>query len=415
MRTTHTKASHAFKHIYVNLVEGFVTLVVTAMASATRALVLDLAEMIKSAARTAISLRWCCRNFADHMGLVETFLERFVVTGLARLPEMMAEIDGLEEALRRAAELVESCSQKSYLYMVAVGWDAVYQFRQLQTEIDGRVKTVGVNPLVTEFQMEDLKEALKVVQEDHREYSLEEEEIAAQVGILKPDRTEQDADAIENALTRAYADLSFQDILDVEKSKLQIELAKSEDAGHLRLIEHLIGVTESTSNDKLSRKVRKLMVNEPAFIISGYISNASTLNQSISWKVVKPQGGDEWRANLFDCCAEPCLSLKAFIYPCGLFSLIANIVSRGKISRESAISDFLSYSIFCGCCCYSCCMRRKLRELFNIEGGACDDFTAHLMCFCCALVQEHRELQIRGFEGCQGRKMVPPPYQSMNL
>lgn len=32
------------------------------------------------------------------------------------------------------------------------------------------------------------------------------------------------------------------------------------------------------------------------------------MNETLSWKVVKPQGGDEWQANLFDCCAEPCLS-----------------------------------------------------------------------------------------------------------
>lgn len=114
-----------------------------------------------------------------------------------------------------------------------------------------------------------MKEALKAIREDQREYALDEVAVAAQVAILKPDRTGEDADAVENALTLAYADLSFQDILDVERSKLQIELSRSEDAGRRRLIEHLIGVTESTTNDRPSRKVRKLLVNEPAFVISG--------------------------------------------------------------------------------------------------------------------------------------------------
>lgn len=127
---------------------------VAAMPSSTRAPVLDLAELIKSAARTAISHRCSCGQLAEHMGLVGTFLERFVATDLARLPEMRAEMLGLEEAQRRAAELLASCSEKSYLYMVAIGWDAVYQFRQLQAEIDGHVKTLGANPMVAEFRME---------------------------------------------------------------------------------------------------------------------------------------------------------------------------------------------------------------------------------------------------------------------
>lgn len=27
----------------------------------------------------------------------------------------------------------------------------------------------------------------------------------------------------------------------------------------------------------------------------------------------------------------------------------------------------MAYSVFGGCCCYSCCIRRKLRGLFDIE------------------------------------------------
>ncbi|PKI58841.1 hypothetical protein CRG98_020740 [Punica granatum] len=81
----------------------------------------------------------------------------------------------LEDALRRAAELVVSSGEKSYLYMVtilsmvAIRWDVAYQFRQLlvaiewdvesqfrqlQADIDSREKVVGANPLVEEFRME---------------------------------------------------------------------------------------------------------------------------------------------------------------------------------------------------------------------------------------------------------------------
>ncbi|KAK6270594.1 hypothetical protein POUND7_007692, partial [Theobroma cacao] len=99
----------------------------------------------------------------------------------------------------------------------------------------------------------------------------------------------------------------------------------------------------------------------------------------------KPRGGElglkteercqsEWQVDLFDCCSETCLSelqqkLKYLhcIYPCGVFSSITNVVSKGKTSREQATSDLMVYSLICGCCCYSCCMRKKLRELFNLE------------------------------------------------
>ncbi|PKI64423.1 hypothetical protein CRG98_015208 [Punica granatum] len=221
----------------------------------------------------------------------------------------------LEDAPRKAAELVVSYDEKSYLYMVAtlsmvairwdvayqfrqllvaIGWDAEYLFWQLQADIDSRAKAVGANPLVEEFRME---------------YSLDDEEFMVHMVILNPDRTGEDANAVENALSRAYSDLSLRDALGAEKSKLQIEHSRSEDAGRRCLIEHLIGVTDSAANDRPSRKVKKLLVKELAYVISGYISNASEMNEGISWKLVEVDGGDEWRADLFNCCAEPCLSL----------------------------------------------------------------------------------------------------------
>ncbi|XP_031387254.1 protein MID1-COMPLEMENTING ACTIVITY 1-like [Punica granatum] len=154
----------------------------------------------------------------------------------------------LEDVLRRTAELVVSCSEKSYLYMVAIlsmvaiGWDVAYQFRQLLVAIG----------------WDHLKEALKAIKADNRAYSLDDEELMVQMAILKPDRTGEDANAMENALSRAYLVLSLRDALEAERSKLQIEHSRSEDAGRCRLIEHLIGVIDSATNDRQSKKVKKL-------------------------------------------------------------------------------------------------------------------------------------------------------------
>jgi MCAfunc domain len=42
--------------------------------------------------------------------------------------------------------LVNSCQDKSYLYLLAMGWNIVYQFRRAQNEIDRYLRLV---PLIT--------------------------------------------------------------------------------------------------------------------------------------------------------------------------------------------------------------------------------------------------------------------------
>lgn len=92
-----------------------------------------------------------------------------------------------------------------------------------------------------------------------------------------------------------------------------------------------------------------------------------------------------------------------------------------------ACNQMMTYSLVLSCCCYTCCIRRKLRKMLNIrvtpmnrclinfffrkywsvyvlaltffQGGFFDDFLSHLMCCCCALVQEWREAESRGIHG----------------
>ncbi|KAG7993301.1 hypothetical protein I3843_02G172000 [Carya illinoinensis] len=361
-------------------------------ASAAGALeALNLANMIiiMSSAQNATTHRTNCEQLSEHVRLIGNLLEKLKSTDLTKLPATKEPLDGLEEALRKALRLVESCRDKSCLYMLAMGWNVVYQFRQVQDEIDHFLRLVPLISLVHEFRMQ-------AIEEDQREYTLEEVDVEAQNVILKPNRTKKDADILEKSLSRRYPELDFDEALQEEKDKLNIELLCSRtnnDADQCRVIEHLIDVTENVVNDLPGKKMKKLLVNEPTYVISGYISNAKSSYEDPDLKQ------SEWQADLFACSRDPCLSLKTCVYPCGTFSWIANKVSQGKISRERAINDLMAYSLFCGCCCYTCCMRKKLREHFNIEAGVCDDFLTHLMCCCCALVQEWRELEIRGFDG----------------
>lgn len=120
--------------------------------------------------------------------------------------------------------------------------------------------------------MQNLKEGLQAIEEDQKEYTLEEEDMEAQNVILKPDRTKKDANILENSLSRRYPELEFDEALQEEKEKLNVELLRSRtnnDPDQCRVIEHLIDVTESVVNVLPSKKIQKLLVNEPTYVISG--------------------------------------------------------------------------------------------------------------------------------------------------
>ncbi|CAL5322731.1 unnamed protein product [Camellia sinensis] len=373
---------------------------------------LGLINLIVAAARNATTHRHNCEHLAAHVRMVGNLLEKLKSTDLRTFPATGEPLDLLEEALRKALDLVESCREKSYLYMLAMGWSVVYQFRRVQNQIDRYLKLVPLISLVHEYRMQNLKDSLEAIEEDHREYTLDEDDMEAQGVILKKDFTKKDANILENSLSRRYPELEFHEALQEEKEKLHVELHRSivkNDPKQCQVIEHLIEVTENVVNVPTGKK---LSLDVLTYSGSGY---GTTTKSSDGANDLKPknQVKSEWQTDLFDCCSEPCLSLKACIYPCGIFSRIAHVSSKGNTSRERACNDLMAYSLCCCCCCYTCCVRRKLRKLFNIEGGACDDFLTHLMCCCCAMVQEWRELEMRGFEGYPGRNMIPPPYQYM--
>ena len=123
--------------------------------------------------------------------------------------------------------------------------------------------------------MQNIKEGWQAIQEDQRDYTLDEDDLEAQSVILKPDRSKKDANMLEKSLSRRYPDLGFQEALQEEKEKLQIELQRSrtsKEPNQCRVIEHLIEVTENVVNDVLAKKVTKLVVNEPSYVVAGYVS-----------------------------------------------------------------------------------------------------------------------------------------------
>jgi len=102
--------------------------------------------LIVKAANTARMHRKNCRQFANHLKLIGNLLEQLKISELKKYPETREPLEQLEDALRRSYILVNSCQDRSYLYLLAMGWNIVYQFRKAQNEIDRYLKLV---PLIT--------------------------------------------------------------------------------------------------------------------------------------------------------------------------------------------------------------------------------------------------------------------------
>ncbi|OVA02784.1 Uncharacterized protein family Cys-rich [Macleaya cordata] len=401
---------------------------------------LRLITMIVTAARNATTHRKNCEQIAAHVKIIGNLLEKLKSsTDLKKIPATREPLDQLEEALRRTLELVESCREKSYLYLLAMGWSIVYQFRQAQAEIDRYLKLVPLISLVHGYLVQERLQAIEEDnrEEDNREYTLDEEDEAAQNAIMKPGRTREDARILEKSLSRRYPNLEFDEALQEENKKLQVELQRSQvdnDPKQSNVIQHLIEVTQNVVSVPPQKNNRHHHLPQiytgPG---SANIGRTAICSSEIQWfcsscrhdfvmksgttgahdLISELEGRSEWQTDLFDCCREPCLCLKTCFYPCGTFKSIASVASNGIISREHACHDLMAYSLAFGCCCYTCWVRGKLRKLFGIEGGLCDDFLSHLMCCCCALVQEWHEIELRGYDGYSGKKMNPPPSQDM--
>ncbi|CAI8588559.1 unnamed protein product [Vicia faba] len=389
--------------------------------------------MIVKAASTARMHKKNCRQFALHLKLIGNLLEQLKISELKRYPETREPLEQLEDALRRSYMLVHSCQDRSYLYLLAMGWNIVYQFRKAQNEIDRYLRLV---PLITLVDNARVRERLEYIEKDQREYTLDDEDQQAHTVILKPDPDKEDTAVLKKTLSCSYPNCSFTEAIKKEKEKLNLELQRSQanlDMNQCEVIQRLLDVTKvaeySLPNKGLPEKNHKKEKydsdsNDDKRLSSdeNYHSKVDTISPtrfSVSKNdVTSTRGGgsyqqEDWHTDLLACCSEPSLCMKTLFYPCGTFSKIASVVRNRPMSSAEACNELMAYSLILSCCCYTCCIRRKLRKMLNITGGFVDDFLSHLMCCCCALVQEWREVEIRGISGAEKTKTSPPPSQYM--
>ncbi|RCV46475.1 hypothetical protein SEVIR_9G539400v4 [Setaria viridis] len=393
-----------------------------------------LISLIVKAASTARMHKSNCRRFARHLKLIGGLLEQLRVSELRKYPETREPLEQLEDALRRGYLLVNSCQDRSYLYLLAMGWNIVYQFRKAQSEIDNYLRLV---PLITLVDNARIRDRLEYIERDQCEYSFDEEDKKVQDALLNPDPCTNPTIVLKKTLSCSYPNLPFNEALKKESEKLQVELQRSQshmDLGSCEVIQHLLGVTktvactipEEETNAKVSEKDSNYKESK-GDVAKSYDDDDYPKKQkdacstqrcsspvSYGHDLVSRRGSysDEWHADLLGCCSEPALCLKTLFFPCGTFSRIASVAKDRPMSSGEACNDIMAYSLILSCCCYTCCVRRKLRQKLDIAGGCCDDFLSHLLCCCCALVQEWREVEIRGAYG-EKTKTTPPPCQYM--
>ncbi|KAK8583006.1 hypothetical protein V6N13_069771 [Hibiscus sabdariffa] len=119
---------------------------------------------------------------------------------------------------------------------------------------------------------------------------------------------------------------------------------------------------------------------------------------------------------LLHCCCETCaltqeyrelrnrgfdmsIGCTACFCPCITFGQIAEITNKGSTSCGASAALYASIFFITGCPgLYSCFFRSRLRKQYNLEGGTCGDCMRHFWCEPCALTQEYRELENRGFD-----------------
>ncbi|XP_071702312.1 protein MID1-COMPLEMENTING ACTIVITY 1-like [Rutidosis leptorrhynchoides] len=381
--------------------------------------------LIVQAASTARMHKKNCKQFAMHLKLIGNLLQQLRISELKRYPETREPLEQLEEALRRSYILVNSCQDRSYLYLLAMGWNIVNQFRRAQDEIDRYLKII---PLITLVDNARVRERLEYIERDQREYTLDDEDRKVQDVIMKPDPSHNDTVVLKKSLSCSYPNLPFKEVIQKENEKLHLELQRSQanyDVGQCQVIQHLIEVTEvvasksqhdQDSPKKISKKVDTHYQDATS---NKEVQDNSNTNTSIVLygqdlaSSREAYGRGEWHSDLLGCCSEPKMCLKTCFFPCGTFSRIATVATNRHMSSGEACNELMAYSLILSCCCYTCCIRRKLRKTLDITGGWCDDFLSHVMCCCCALVQELREVEMRGIHGPEKTKISPPPTQWM--
>ncbi|XP_062171315.1 protein PLANT CADMIUM RESISTANCE 2-like [Alnus glutinosa] len=150
-------------------------------------------------------------------------------------------------------------------------------------------------------------------------------------------------------------------------------------------------------NDGQAPFVENAVTGVPVSSSSEY--DESSQSQPAVFGIHQPKVRVPWSSGLFDCFSDVRNCCTTFWCPCITFGQVAEIVDKGS---SSCAANGALYTLICcviGCpCFYSCFYRSKMRQQYTLEESLCGDCMVHCCCEPCALCQEHRELQNRGYD-----------------
>ncbi|XP_017972473.1 PREDICTED: protein PLANT CADMIUM RESISTANCE 4 [Theobroma cacao] len=144
----------------------------------------------------------------------------------------------------------------------------------------------------------------------------------------------------------------------------------------------------------------------PPFAASSYVSHSQTVHD-VTYEVPPqyvaasgfPVPVDGWKTGLFDCMDDPMNALITVCFPCVTFGQVAEIVDEGHTSCGTSGLLYGLIAFFIGVpCILSCAYRTKLRNKLGLVESPAPDWVTHCFCDWCALCQEYRELQQRGWD-----------------
>lgn len=123
----------------------------------------------------------------------------------------------------------------------------------------------------------------------------------------------------------------------------------------------------------------------------------------------------KFQQSLFaECCTFSNVCLLGCFCPCILFGQMATIEDQGRTPCVAACSVYtLLYSLLLFQCPYSACYRTKLRDRFAIPGTTCGDHCTHCCCEFCAICQEYKEYQARGYRPELGWEANQPVFTEL--
>eukprot|EP00249_Psilotum_nudum_P022853 c28660_g1_i5 orf=690-1910(+) len=386
---------------------------------------LDAVNIISLIVKTAKNARMHkknCRQFAQHLKLIGNLLAQLKLSELKKRPETNEPLEELEDALKKAYLLVNSCQSRSYLYLIAFGWSIVNQFKETQGQIDRLLRLI---PLIT--LVENNRDRLQAIEKDKREYTMDEEEKVVQDTILKSEPTKLDSSVLQKSLSRSYPGLPFNEALQKEKEKLHIELNHMQDSmefDHVDVIRHLIFITESANDLPLQSKNLKYTESECDGLRLADEGHKQQVGEDspVSQQSVQQSTGEE--CNNYDSTCynhdtsyhidqETQSNINSSSFQTW-HNHLYDFYKDPYLSQEAACNNYVFFSLFLACYCYTCCVRRKLRKRFGIPGGSCDDFWAHALCFSCALIQEWHEIIAQEGQNSRAWRMNVPQVQTMD-